>query len=140
MTSARLARWQKPKTSIARIANKVLAWARSIRKYRCHDAENQVVLDHHLHPPGHDDKFSRTSGGGGGGGNRSAGHSGGGSVSTDQSPNHWIQNQNSTEKSFPHEVTTTDLLDTDAMNNPAASPSTENADDDEDDDGARFLS
>jgi hypothetical protein len=140
LTSARLARWQKPKTSIARIANKVLAWARSIRKYRCHDAENQVVLDHHLHPPGHDDKLNRTSASvGGGAGNRSAEHSGG-SVSTDHSPKHWIQNQNSTEKSFPHEVTTTDLLDTDSMNNPAASPSTDNVDDDEDDDGARFLS
>ena len=65
LTSARLARWQKPKTSIRRFASKVLAWARSIRKHGCQDAENHVVLDHHLHPPGHDDKISRGSTGGG---------------------------------------------------------------------------
>jgi hypothetical protein len=117
----------------------VLAWARSIRKYRCHDAENQVVLDHHLHPPGHDDKFIPM---GGGGGAAAAAHGQArsvGSVSTDHSPNHWIQNQNSTEKSFPHEVTVTDLLDTDSTNNPGQSRPTDNSND-EDDDGARFLS
>lgn len=55
-SSGRLARWQKPRTSFARLASKLAKWARSIRKYGCADAENHVVLDHHLHPPGHDDK------------------------------------------------------------------------------------
>ncbi len=144
-TAARLARWQKPKTSIAHIANKVLAWARSIRKYRCHDAENQVVLDHHLHPPGHDDKIKRGMKDASASSQRAYGNRAGehgqphatGSVSTDRSPNAWIQNQNSTEKSFPREVMTTDLLDTDSMN-AARSPSTGNAE--YDDDEARFLS
>jgi len=52
----RLARWQKPRNSLSRLASKLAKWARSIRKYGCADAENHVVLDHHLHPPGHDDK------------------------------------------------------------------------------------
>lgn len=50
-----LARWQKPKTSLTNLATKLMRWARSIRKYGCTDAESAVVLDHHLHPPGHDD-------------------------------------------------------------------------------------
>ena len=56
-SSNRLARWQKPRTSISRLANKVLRWARSLRKFSCSEVENQVVLDHHVHPPGHDDKL-----------------------------------------------------------------------------------
>ena len=55
-SSNRLARWQKPRTSLTSIANKLLKWARSLRKHSCTDAENHVVLDHHVHPPGHDDK------------------------------------------------------------------------------------
>jgi len=54
-SSKRLARWQKPGHSLKRLANKLVRWARSIRKYGCTDAENQVMLDRHLHPPGHDD-------------------------------------------------------------------------------------
>lgn len=148
--SARLARWQKPKTSLARIASKVLAWARSIRNYRCNDAENQVVhLDHHLHPPGHDDVVSHRRGGATGSRgtyptaiSTPAGHGqphSTGSVGTDHSPNAWIQNQNSTEKSFPREVTTTDLLDTNSMNL-TTSPPADNALDEDDDTEARFLS
>ncbi|KAG7359858.1 PH domain containing protein [Nitzschia inconspicua] len=139
-TSARLARWQKPKTSIARIASKLLAWARSIRKHGCDQADNHVVLDHHLHPPGHDDLPSVTRGsypthihGGVHGQPHSTG-----SVSTDHSPNTWIQNQNSTDKSFPREVVTIDLLGTDTtntMNRPVASTNVAG-----DDDGARYLS
>lgn len=52
---ARLARWQKPRTSLSRLAMKLATWARSIRNMGCIEAENQVVLDRHLHPPGHDD-------------------------------------------------------------------------------------
>lgn len=55
-SSGRLARWQKPRNSLSRLASKLARWARSIRKFGCVDAENDVVLDHHLHPPGHDDK------------------------------------------------------------------------------------
>ena len=55
-SSNRLARWQKPRTSLSRIASKLLRWAKSLRKYGCTDAEHHVVLDHHVHPPGHDDK------------------------------------------------------------------------------------
>jgi hypothetical protein len=53
-SSNRLAHWQKPRTSISRMAGKVLRWARSLRKFSCADAEHHVVLDHHVHPPGHD--------------------------------------------------------------------------------------
>ena len=39
-----IARWQKPKNSIAHLASKVLRWARSIRKYHCSaDPQNQVM-------------------------------------------------------------------------------------------------
>jgi hypothetical protein len=131
-TASRLARWQKPKTSISRIASKVLAWARSLRNFRCHDADNQVVLDHHLHPPGHDDKVSRTVGVVGHGTYSNASNAGamhgkpqsGTSVGTDRSPSKggWMHSPSSTEKSFPREVTTTNRAD----NGP--------------DDDARFLS
>jgi hypothetical protein len=60
-SSSRLARWQKPRTSISRMASKILVWARSLRKHSCADPENQVILDHHLHPPGHDDRPSMVS-------------------------------------------------------------------------------
>lgn len=55
-SSGRLARWQKPRNSLSRLASRLARWARSIRKYGCTDADNHVVLDHHLHPPGHDDQ------------------------------------------------------------------------------------
>ncbi|KAL3907239.1 MAG: hypothetical protein SGILL_008952 [Bacillariaceae sp.] len=156
-SAARLARWQKPKTSIKRIAQKIVAWARSIRKHGCQDAENQVILDHHLHPPGHDDKPSNrgladvdgaATGAGAPYSNRTVATGqpqSGTSVGTDNSPHTWIQNQNSTDKSFPREVVTTDLLDTDSMNNaqqqlPTQSPSADVAEDDDEDDGARYLS
>ena len=151
-TSGRLARWQKPKTSIRRFASKILAWARSIRKHGCQDAENQVVLDHHLHPPGHDDKVSQ--GGSTGGGSVSAGQNSyanpastgrgqprsNASVGTDRSPNTWIGNQNSTDKSFPREVTTTDLFEIDSMNPPTQNPSVDIPEEDDDDKAPRFLS
>ena len=54
-TSIRLARWQKPKTSLSRLAYKVLRWARSLRKMSCANVEQHVTLDPNVHPPGHDD-------------------------------------------------------------------------------------
>lgn len=47
---ATIARWQKPTTSIAHLASKVLRWARSIRKYHCSaDAPNHVMGLNHNH-------------------------------------------------------------------------------------------
>jgi hypothetical protein len=141
-TSARLARWQKPKTSIARIASKLLAWARSIRKHGCEHADNHVVLDHHLHPPGHDDF---PSGGPGAYPTIVPGVHGqqprsNASVGTEHSPNAWIQNQNSTDKSFPREVVTNDFFDSDSMKHPGQSPSADVAALEDDDNEARYLS
>ena len=54
-------KWQKPSNSIKQLASKVLRWARSLRQLTCQqDAEHQVVLDHHVHPPGHDDYKKRS--------------------------------------------------------------------------------
>lgn len=49
------AKWQKSARKLSRFAGKVLRWARSIRRYGCINADDQVVLDHHVHPPGHND-------------------------------------------------------------------------------------
>ena len=50
-----LARWQKRKSSMSRLASKVSRWAKSLKKYNCTTAaENDVRLDRHVHPPGHD--------------------------------------------------------------------------------------
>jgi len=49
------AKWQKSTRQLSRFAGKVLRWARSIRRYGCTSADEQVVLDRHVHPPGHDD-------------------------------------------------------------------------------------
>lgn len=51
-----LARWQKRKSSMSRLASKLARWARSLNKYTCADVNNEDVrLDRHVHPPGHDD-------------------------------------------------------------------------------------
>jgi len=51
------AKWQKSARNLSRFASKVLRWARSIRRrgHGCTSADEQVILDHHVHPPGHDD-------------------------------------------------------------------------------------
>lgn len=57
-----LARWQKRKSSMSKIVSKVSRWAKSLKKYNCADTETdrEVILDQHVHPPGHDDpKVSR---------------------------------------------------------------------------------
>jgi hypothetical protein len=54
LSQAVLARWQKRKTSISRLASKVSRWARSLKnKYNCSTAESDVRLDRRVHPPGH---------------------------------------------------------------------------------------
>ena len=53
---AAVAGWQKRQTSAQRLASRLIVWARSveIRKISgCIDVEEQVILDHHVHPPGH---------------------------------------------------------------------------------------
>lgn len=52
-----LATWHKPRHTYYRFKHRVLKWARSIKKIAkdCSTPENQVILDRHLHPPGHDD-------------------------------------------------------------------------------------
>jgi hypothetical protein len=52
-----LAAWHKPRHTYYRFKHRVLKWARSIRKTvnSCTNPADQVILDSHLHPPGHDD-------------------------------------------------------------------------------------
>jgi hypothetical protein len=55
-----LARWQKRKSSMSRLASKLARWAKSLNKYKCNDMgghqhHDDVRLDPHVHPPGHDD-------------------------------------------------------------------------------------
>lgn len=55
--TAVVARWTKRRSSLSRLGAKLARWARSLRKYKCSDIETESVhLDHHVHPPGHDDK------------------------------------------------------------------------------------
>ena len=57
-----LARWQKRKSSMSKVASKVSRWARSLKKYNCADEDTGVRLDRHVHPPGHDNpKVSSSS-------------------------------------------------------------------------------
>jgi hypothetical protein len=127
--SNRLARWQKPKNSLSKLANKVLKWARSLRKLGCTDAENQVVLDHHLHPPGHDD-VGKT------GGNKT--------ISTNPSAtDSWSKNHHPVDRTRPPvNVTITnrhEFYDTDSMN-PSMKSSLPGDRLDDDDDETRELS
>ena len=55
-----VARWSKRRTSIQRLGTKLSKWARSLKKYSCADLEREnVFLDQHVHPPGHDNKAKR---------------------------------------------------------------------------------
>lgn len=58
--TAVVARWSKRRSSLSRLGTKFIKWARSLKKYRCTQIEEEgvagVALDHHVHPPGHDDK------------------------------------------------------------------------------------
>lgn len=58
---AAVARWQKRQTSMQRLASRLIVWARSVKirkRSNCTHVEDQVVLDHHVHPPGHDHSSS----------------------------------------------------------------------------------
>jgi hypothetical protein len=49
-----LARWNKRRSSISRLRSKFTKWARSLRNLSCTSDDN-IALDNHVHPPGHDD-------------------------------------------------------------------------------------
>ena len=58
-----VARWTKRNTtSLQRLGAKIAQWARTAKKYGCQevDADN-VHLDRHVHPPGHDDNGRHSS-------------------------------------------------------------------------------
>ncbi|GKY92344.1 hypothetical protein MPSEU_000205300 [Mayamaea pseudoterrestris] len=58
LQTAVLARWSKRNSSISRLAAKLARWARSLQKYSCQgNAADDVQLDRHVHPPGHDDEM-----------------------------------------------------------------------------------
>ena len=56
VNSLSLAKWNKPRNTYYRVKRKIIKWARSIKEMAaaCRQSSNQVVLDSHLHPPGHD--------------------------------------------------------------------------------------
>ena len=56
VSSLNLAKWNKPRNTYYRVKRKIIKWARSIKKIavECTNPSDQVVLDSHLHPPGHD--------------------------------------------------------------------------------------
>jgi hypothetical protein len=54
-----LARWSKRNSSVSRLAAKLARWARSLQKYSCQGDADDVQLDRHVHPPGHDDNRAR---------------------------------------------------------------------------------
>jgi len=57
LSNAVVARWSKRRTSLQRLGAKLSKWARSLKKYSCAELEREnVYLDRHVHPPGHDDK------------------------------------------------------------------------------------
>jgi len=51
-----LTQWHKPRNTYYRVKQKLVKWARSIKQFAatCANPQDQVVLDNHLHPPGHD--------------------------------------------------------------------------------------
>jgi len=57
-----LARWQKRRSMLYSLSRAAVRWARSVREKSCaSSAHEQVRLDAHLHPPGHDDARSSAS-------------------------------------------------------------------------------
>jgi hypothetical protein len=121
-SSSRLARWQKPRTSLSTIASKLLRWVRSLQKHSCTDAENHVILDHHVHPPGHDDKPKRS-------GTRSGTTSPKNIGTTDAGHAGWIGKE-ATAGDFPGPPVSINTVDADSMNH-SASPSAVGQDEEE---------
>ena len=62
LSSAVVARWSKRRSSLQRLGTKLSKWARSLKKYSCQELEREnVMLDQHVHPPGHDDNKSKAA-------------------------------------------------------------------------------
>lgn len=63
-----MARWEKRKSVFHNVGRRIKRWAkRRVSTLRCIGSEDDVHLDHHVHPPGHDDPvvvgaFSHASG------------------------------------------------------------------------------
>lgn len=61
LSNAVVGRWSKRHSSLKGVGNKLSRWARSLKKYSCAEMEHEkVLLDRHVHPPGHDDKTKKT--------------------------------------------------------------------------------
>lgn len=55
--TAAAARWSKRHSTLRRLGSKLAQWARSVKKYGCQNVDTEnIALDHHVHPPGHDDQ------------------------------------------------------------------------------------
>lgn len=55
--TAVVARWSKRSSALQRLGTKLARWARSVKKYGCQDVDTEnIALDRHVHPPGHDDR------------------------------------------------------------------------------------
>jgi len=151
-TSMSIARWQKPKHSIAHIAGKVLRWARSLRQYHCSaDAENQVIILNHNYDldSSTENEPASTIG-------IAATQSGVSTTTTPQSPKNNAINSINVAAVNTVQVPTADLLHTDGVMMPIPSsivPSNNNqknagghqqqavvVEDDDDENAARFLS
>lgn len=55
--SQHLTQWRKPRNTYYRVKHKMIKWARSIKKMAIscsNPTTDSVILDTHLHPPGHD--------------------------------------------------------------------------------------
>lgn len=55
--SQHLTQWHKPRNTYYRVKHKMIKWARSIKKMAIscsNPTTDSVILDTHLHPPGHD--------------------------------------------------------------------------------------
>ena len=62
LSNAVVARWSKRRTAIQRLGTKLSRWARSLKKYSCAEIEQEkILLDRHVHPPGHDDKRKKAA-------------------------------------------------------------------------------
>jgi hypothetical protein len=54
-----IGRWSKNHTSLQKLGNKLVQWARSVKKYSCQEVDGRnVYLDRHAHPTSNDEKFT----------------------------------------------------------------------------------
>jgi hypothetical protein len=61
--TAAVARWSKRRSILQRLGSKLARWAKSVKKYGCQDVDtDDIALDRHVHPPGHDDQNRLSTG------------------------------------------------------------------------------